>query len=80
MYWSGEPYALAGDGTPRRSPFLAVGGNGLGFLALSAVGAGFDVMRALRGRLDRRSREASGAGWVISLTRGRVMSLTLDMS
>jgi hypothetical protein len=69
-----------GTGHLVEEPVLTVGGNGLGFLALLAVGVGFGVTRALRGRRDRGSREASGAGWVISLTRRRVRSLTPDMS
>jgi CheY-like chemotaxis protein len=35
---------------------LSAGGNGLGFLALLGVGAGFGTMRVLRGRFDRSGR------------------------
>jgi CheY-like chemotaxis protein len=35
---------------------LSAGGNGLGFLALLGIGAGFGTMRVLRGRFDRSGR------------------------
>lgn len=38
-------------------PVLTVGGNGVGFLALMGIGAGFGVMRVLRGRFAERDRE-----------------------
>jgi len=48
-----------GTGHEVGEPVLSVGGNGLGFLALMGVGAGFGLMRQLRGRLDVGSRRAS---------------------
>jgi len=39
-------------------PITTIGGNGIGILAMLGVGAGFGVMRALRGRLDRDGRRA----------------------
>jgi DNA-binding NarL/FixJ family response regulator len=46
-------------GHPSGEAILTIGGNGLGFLALIGLGAGFGVMRALRGRVDSDARAAS---------------------
>jgi hypothetical protein len=43
---------------PIGAPILTIGGNWLGVLALMGLGAGFGVMRVLRGRLDRDARRA----------------------
>ena len=46
-------------GHPIGEPFLTVGGNGVGFLALIGIGAGFGGMRTLRGSFDRSARRAT---------------------
>jgi len=46
-------------GHPIGEPILTIGGNGLGFLALIGLGAGFGAMRAVRGRVDAGARDAS---------------------
>lgn len=47
-----------GTGHPIGEPVLTVGGNGMGILALMGLGAGFGVMRALRGRVNPDARRA----------------------
>jgi DNA-binding NarL/FixJ family response regulator len=47
--WTGTDHAIG-------EPVIRVGGNGLGALALTGIGAGFGAMRVLRGRLDPRGR------------------------
>src|SRR6202158_6299218 len=47
--WTGTDHAVG-------EPVIRVGGNGLGALALTGIGAGFGAMRVLRGRLDPRGR------------------------
>jgi DNA-binding NarL/FixJ family response regulator len=47
-----------GTGHPLGEPILTIGGNGLGVLALVGLGAGFGVMRVLRGRLNPDARRA----------------------
>jgi CheY-like chemotaxis protein len=37
-------------------PIMRIGGNGLGIIALVAVGSGFGAMRLVRGRVDRHAR------------------------
>ena len=48
-----------GTGHEFGEPIFTIGGNGVGVLALIGVGAGFGVMRALRGRVDARGRAAA---------------------
>ena len=48
-----------GTGHEFGEPIFTVGGNGVGALALVGVGAGFGVMRAMRGRIDARGRTAA---------------------
>lgn len=47
-----------GTGHPIGEPILTIGGNGLGVLALMGLGAGFGMMRVLRGRLNVDARRA----------------------
>ncbi len=39
-------------------PVATIGGNGIGVLVLLGIGAGFGVMRAVRGRLNNEARQA----------------------
>jgi DNA-binding NarL/FixJ family response regulator len=47
--WTGTDHAIG-------EPVIRVGGNGLGALALTGIGAGFGAMRILRGRFDPHGR------------------------
>jgi hypothetical protein len=47
--WSGTNHAIG-------EPVLRIGANGIGVIALVAIGAGFGAMRLLRGRLEPRAR------------------------
>lgn len=47
-----------GTGHPIGEPILTVGGNWVGILALMGLGAGFGVMRVLRGRVNPEARRA----------------------
>jgi DNA-binding NarL/FixJ family response regulator len=47
--WTGTDHAIG-------EPIIRVGGNGLGALALTGIGAGFGAMRILRGRFDPHGR------------------------
>jgi hypothetical protein len=47
--WTGTDHAIG-------EPIIRVGGNGLGALALTGIGAGFGAMRVLRGRFDPHGR------------------------
>jgi hypothetical protein len=51
LLWQGTGHAVG-------EPVLSVGGNGLGLLAMLGLGAGFGVMRVLRGRIDPGARRA----------------------
>lgn len=51
LLWQGTGHAVG-------EPVLSVRGNGLGFLALMGLGAGFGGMRVLRGRIDPGARRA----------------------
>ena len=47
--WNGTNHAIG-------EPVLRIGGNGIGVIALVAIGAGFGAMRLVRGRLVPRAR------------------------
>ena len=52
------PALWAVTGHQLGEPITTIGGNGIGILAMLGVGAGFGVMRALRGRLNLEGRRA----------------------
>ncbi len=52
------PALWAVTGHQLGEPITTIGGNGIGILAMLGVGAGFGVMRALRGRLNLDARRA----------------------
>ncbi|TME58568.1 MAG: hypothetical protein E6I54_13050, partial [Chloroflexi bacterium] len=47
--WNATDHAIG-------EPVLRIGGNGIGVVALVAIGAGFGAMRLVRGRLVPRAR------------------------
>ncbi|HYK98668.1 MAG TPA: response regulator [Candidatus Acidoferrales bacterium] len=73
--WQGTGHLLG-------EPIFSVGGNGVGVLALIGIGAGFGVMRIMRGRVGATSRNAAAiaetAAALVTADAADVMGLLAD--